>query len=606
MRGSFSDNSKTLRARIALSGHAVNERVFGGIVTTSVDASPPIIVKEAALLPRIPTGNPGLDEVLLGGLPKGRTTVVSGGPGCGKSILGLEFLVRGAQAGQPGILVPFEERVEAVRANALTLGWDLAALEKQNLIMLVDAHIDHDMLMSGRFDLQGLLAIIDGASRFLKAERLVLDAIDVLLRYYNDLPQEREQFLFLNDWLLDHKLTTVLTVKRSELTSAGGRYEYLDYLADCVIHLDQRVNQQVTTRRMRVVKYRGSNYGRNEYPYVTGVGGITVIPISGAELRHKPLGEAVSSGQVQLDEMLGGGYLQNSCVLIAGASGTGKTTLASLFARAACERKEKVLFVGFEESTEALTGAMLSSGTDLRPAIAAGQLRTLTAMPESAGIEEHLVRVANAMTDLGPQHIVLDAISAVRRMGSERATFEFLVRLVGICRERGVTLIINNQTKGAEQAGEIAGEESSSLVDAIIALRYIEVGGETNRLISVIKSRGMNHSNQLREFRITDNGVELADIYAGEGGVLTGAARQEKEARDSVERRRTEAIVEAKRSEITRRKAELDAETTRLTAAVEQAEIELEQLEIERHKLSEGLSARLALRGGEKANANQP
>jgi circadian clock protein KaiC len=557
-------------------------------------------VTRPTLLPRVPTGNPGLDEVLFGGLPKGRTTVFSGGPGCGKSILALEFLVRGALAGQPGILVPFEERVEAVRANALTLGWDLADLEKRNLIMLVDAHIDHEMIVSGSFDLQGLLSIIEGAARFMKAERVVLDAIDVLLRYYNDPAREREQFFFLNDWLLDRGLTTVLTVKRSDLGAATGRYEYLDYLADCVVHLDQRVNQQVTTRRLRVVKYRGSNYGRNEYPYVTGVGGITVIPISGAELRHRPLGEPVTSGQQQIDEILGGGYPRHACILIAGPSGTGKTTLVSNFTRAACARGEKVLFVGFEESIEALTSAMLSSGTDLRPAIQSGHLRPLTAMPEAMGIEEHLVRVAKTIDEFAPDHIILDAISAVRRMGSERASFEFLVRLVGIAREHGITLLLTNQTKGNEQMGEIAGEEASSLVDTIISLRYIEVGGETNRLIGVIKSRGMQHSNQLREFRITADGISLAKIYIGEGGVLTGAARQEKEARDAVERRRSAAVIEAKRSEILRRKAELDAETARLTAAVEQAEIELTQLEIEQQKITEAQSTRLVMRGGEE------
>jgi len=555
-------------------------------------------------LPRVATGNPGLDEVLFGGLPKGRTTLFSGGPGCGKSILGLEFLVRGALAGHPGILVPFEEHIDAVRANALTLGWDLAALEKQNLIMLVDAHVDHEMVLSGNFDLHGLLGIIDGAARFLKAERLVLDAIDVLLRYFNDAAREREQFFFLNDWLLNRKLTTVLTVKRSDFGNGSGRYEFLDYLADCVVHLDQRVNQQVTTRRLRVVKYRGSNYGRNEYPYVTAPGGITVIPISGAELRHKPLGNPFTSGQPQLDEMLGGGYPQNSCILIAGASGTGKTTLVSLFARTACERGERVLFVGFEESAEALTGAMLSSGTDLRPALKAGTLRPLTSMPEAMGIEEHLVRVAKAIEEFGPHHVVLDAMSAVRRMGSDRAAFDFMVRLVGLCREHGITLLFTNQTKGNEQMGEIAGEETSSLVDTILSLRYIEVGSETNRTIGVVKSRGMSHSNQLREFRITDNGVELAEVYSGEGGVLTGAARQEQEARDAAERRRTTAVVEAKRSEIQRRKAELEAETARLSAAVEQAEIELTQLEIERNKLREDQDTRYAMRGGKNGDAD--
>jgi len=286
--------------------------------------------------------------------------------------------------------------------------------------------------------------------------------------------------------------------------------------------------------------------------------------------------------------------------LIAGPSGTGKTTLASMFIRSACERGDRVLFVGFEESIDALISAMLSSGNDLRPALKSHALRPITAMPEAMGVEEHLIRISDALDEFHPQHVVLDAMSAVRRMGSDRASFDFLVSLVSLCRGHGITLVLTNQTTGSEQMGEIAGEEASSLVDTILCLRYIEVGGETNRLIGVIKSRGMQHSNQLREFRITEHGVEVSDIYAGQGGVLTGAARQEKEEQDAIERRRAAAVVEAKRSEITRRRAELEAEKGRLSAAVEQAEIELKQLEIEVRKTTEGRIVRSDMRLGKK------
>ena len=550
-------------------------------------------------LPKTPTGNTGLDKILQGGLPRGRTTLFSGGPGCGKSLLALEFAIRGAEAGEPGIYVSFEERASAVRVNAATLGWDIETLEREKKLFLLDSPVQQETIVTGNFDLKALLAIIDGLTQELGGKRLVLDAIDVLLRYYNDTFREREQLFALNDWLLDRELTSILTVKRDEGADGNSRYEFLDYLADCVIHLDQRVVDQVTTRRLRVVKYRGSDYGRNEYPYVTGLGGLRMIPVSSVEMMHKAPGGPVSSGQEHLDQVLGGGYLQGSCIMIAGASGTGKTTLACTFARGAAERGERVLYISFEESIEAIVGSLLSSGTDLRPGLKSGVIRALTAMPESMGVEEHLLRILDVTDDFQPQHMVVDAISAARRMGSDRAAFEFLVRLLNACRERGITALIVNQTTGDAVALEIAGDHISSLLDAILFLRYVESGGETNRVISVVKSRGTRHSNQIREFRITDEGVELADIYAAEGGVLTGTARQEKEARDAIDLRKIQALTEAKQREIERRRAELQAESARLSAAIAQAEIELQNMHIEREKALQSASARRNSRGDE-------
>lgn len=549
-------------------------------------------------LPKVPTGNSGLDRILFGGLPQGRTTLFSGGPGCGKSLVALEFLVRGAQSGEPGIFVAFEERPEAVRTNALTLGWDLAQLEQEGRFYLVDARVGHDTVIAGNFNLKGLLAIIEGIVQEIGARRLALDAIDVALRLYNDPARERDQLFLLNDWLLEHALTTAITVKRSEGQENSARYEFLDYLTDCVIHLDQRVADQVTTRRLRVVKYRGSDYGRNEFPYVTTSGGLRVIPISTTELRHKPLGEPVTSGHPALDETLGGGYRQGACVLIAGASGTGKTTLASTFARAACERGERVLYISFEESAEGIVSAMMSSQTDLRPAIRSGLLRTLTAMPEAMGAEEHLVRIIDVLVEFSPQHVILDAISAARRFGGERAGFDFLVRLISPCRDRGITVLVLNQTPGSVLAGSLSGEEVSSVVDTVVFLRYVEIGGETNRVVSVVKSRGSAHSNQIREFRITANGIDFAEVYTGEGGVLTGAARQEKEALDAIVFRQRAALIEAKQREIARRKAELEAENARMAAAIEQTEAELQGMELEQVKLTDSRRERGGLRTG--------
>ena len=287
-------------------------------------------------IPKVPTQIAGLDEVLEGGLPRGRTTLVSGGPGSGKTVLGLEFLCRGAMAGEPGVFVTFEERAEAIRMNALSMGWDLAALEKAGKVAIVEARLYGEEVLSGDFDIQGMLAIVGGHAKRIRARRIVMDALDVLLRVYGDPQRERNELYRLHDWLIDRKLTSVLSVKAQLDGNMAHRYEFLDFMADCVIRLDHRVVGQVATRRLRVIKYRGSGFGTNEYPYVIGDHGIVLFPLTKAELTHQPLGPKVSSGLAGLDAMLDGGFRRASCILIAGTSGTGKTTLASTFARAAC------------------------------------------------------------------------------------------------------------------------------------------------------------------------------------------------------------------------------------------------------------------------------
>jgi circadian clock protein KaiC len=513
-------------------------------------------------------------------------------------MIGLEYLVRGAGVGEAGILVPFEESIEAVRTNALTLGWDLAELERERRLFVVDARPDYGTVVSGDFDIKGLLTIIDGVAREIGARRLVLDAMDVLLRHYDNPAREREQLFLLNEWLMERGFTSVITVKRSDGIERSSRYEFLDYLADCLIHLNQCVADQVTVRRLRVVKYRGSDSWHNEYPYVTSAEGVKVIPISEVELRHQPLHERLTSGHPGLDNVLGGGFFLGGCVLIAGASGTGKTTLASTFARVACARGERVLFLSFEESAESMVHSMLSSGTDLRPARDSGTLRLLTAMPEALGAEEHLIRFLETLEQFSPHHVILETISAVVRMGPERAAFEYVVRVLNACRQRGSTVFFTDQTVGNQDEIAVAGKSLSSLVDTIVYLRYVEIGGEINRLLSVVKSRGSYHSNQLREFRITSQGVEILPVYAGEGGMLTGAARQEQEVHDAVETRRLRGALDAKRREIARHQAVLEAENARLLAAVQQAEAELTGLELEAARKEESHSERGRMRQG--------
>ena len=461
-------------------------------------------------IPKVPTQVRGLDEVLEGGLPRGRTTLVSGGPGSGKTVLGLEFLCRGALAGEPGVFVTFEERAEAVRTNALSMGWDLAALEKAGKVAVVEARLHGAEVLSGDFDIEGLLAIVAGHAKRIRAKRVVLDALDVLLRVYGDAQRERSELYRLHDWLIDRKLTSVLSVKVQLDENMAHRYEFLDFMADCVIRLDHRVVGQVATRRLRVIKYRGSAFGTNEYPYVISDLGIVLFPLTQAELTHQPLGQKVSSGLAGLDIMLNGGFRRSACILIAGTSGTGKTALASAFAQAAARRHEKVLYLNFEESQEALISGMLSAGIDLRPALRSRRLMVQTALPEAMGSDNHLVRALEAMDSFKPDHLIVDAISACVRMGSEQAAFDYLMRLVAVVKDRGITCLLTNQIMGLLGDGEeLSGIGFSSVVDVVIHLRFVEAGQEIGRQVLIIKARGSGHSNRRESFYITDQGIEF-------------------------------------------------------------------------------------------------
>ena len=464
-------------------------------------------------IPKVPTKIAGLDEILEGGLPRGRTTVISGGPGSGKTVLGLEFLCRAAMAGEPGVFVTFEERAEAIRLNASSMGWDLAALEKAGKMAIIEARLPGEEIVSGDFDIQGLLAIVAGHVKRIGARQIVMDALDVLLRIYGDLRHERNELSRLHDWLTDQGLTSILSVKTHYGDNEDSEYEFLDFMADCVVRLDHRVVGQVATRRLRVIKYRGSGFGTNEYPYVFGEHGIVLFPLTTAELTHQPLGTKVSTGLAGLDLMLDGGFRLASCVLISGNSGTGKTTLASTFAQAACHRGERVLYLNFEESKEAMISGMLSPGIDLRPSIRDKHLMIQTAMPESTGSDDHLNRVMETIASFKPNHLILDAVSACVRMGSQQAAFDFMMRLVSAVKDRGITSILTNQISSGvvNDDEELSGVGFSSVVDAVVQLRFVETSEEIMRQMLIVKSRGSAHSNRRQSYVITDRGIEFPD-----------------------------------------------------------------------------------------------
>lgn len=481
----------------------------GEVVTTSITidqcnegSGPPGIAK-------IPVGIRGLDEVLNGGVPKGAMTLICGGPGTGKTMLGMEFLVRGAMAGHPGIMVTFEETEVALKDYAAGLGWDLAEFESKGLLTVVSARIHPEALHSGDFDLRGVIGILQQKAASMKAERVVVDAPDAFLRLLGDSSKEQAELHLMQERLREAGMTALMTVKSGTGQALSSNYDFLDYMADCVIHLDQRVQEQVSTRRLRVTKYRGSTYGRNEYPYSITNQGTWIIPVTQASLRHAGLGESLSSGVDQLDEILGGGYRRNACTLLTGNSGTGKTTFACAFALSMVSLGERVLYLDFEESWDALVSCMLSTGLDMRPAKDSGKLKFVSKMPESQGIEEHLIQAFRAFEDFEPQHLIIDAISACRRMGSEQAAFDYLIRIIDHCKQRSITTLLTNLTSVMAPGREITGIDLSSVIDTVIVLRNVEKQGRYVRDLGVLKSRGRAHSNHIHEFRITDNGFEI-------------------------------------------------------------------------------------------------
>jgi len=456
----------------------------------------------------------GLDKILHGGFPEGKTILVSGGPGTGKSVLGLEFIYRGAMSGHPGIFLSFEEAGEDIRQNALTFGWDLAALEQAGSFFLMEGQVGPDILRSGDFNLKGLLAIIDGKAKEMGARRIAIDAMDILMRFFDDLKRQQNEIFSLSHWLKDRKITSLLTTK-SATVKGSYEYNYLDFMVDCVIYLDQRVRDQVNTKRLQVLKYRGSGYDTNEYPFLIRDHGMIFNSISDIDLRYDASSSRISSGSRFLDEISGGGYRKGTCILITGATGTGKTSLASTFTHSACEKGQKVLYINYEESRDSMVSDMLNIGIDLRPALQESCLRVLTVMPESMGIEEHLYHKIEAIRSFQPAHLVIDAISAGKRIGGEKASFDFLMRLIYLCRKRGITVVLTNQAKDALNYNSVSGIGLSSLIDTIITLHYKDIGNETIRMLQVKKSRGTKHSNKYHNYFITDNGIQFDTVKIG-------------------------------------------------------------------------------------------
>jgi circadian clock protein KaiC len=522
---------------------------------------------QARALPKAATGIQGLDEITGGGLPKGRPTLVCGGPGCGKTLLAAEFLIRGAtQFDEPGAFISFEETGDELVQNVRSLGFDLDQLIADEKIAIDHVHIDPSEIEEvGEYDLEGLFVRLGLAIDSVGAKRIVLDTIESLFGGFENQALLRSELRRLFRFLKDKGVTAVITGERGEgsLTRQGLE----EYVSDCVILLDHRVTEQVTTRRIRIVKYRGSTHGTNEYPFLIDERGISVLPITSLALDHAVSNERVSSGVPRLDAMLGGkGYYRGSSILASGTAGTGKTSLAAHFALESAKRGERVLYLAFEESPKQLLRNMKSIGVDLEPYVKKGLVRLDASRPTLHGLEMHLVRIHKLVADFKPSAVVVDPISNLVSSGSALDTQSMLLRMVDFLKAGQITAFFTNLTAGGS-AWESTDVGISSLIDTWMLLRDIESGGERNRGLYVLKSRGMKHSNQIREFMITPEGIQLEDVYVGPEGVLTGSMRKAQEARERAEAMKLEHEIEAKQREVERLRTALDARTQNQVAA---------------------------------------
>ena len=483
-------------------------------------------------LPKSPTGILGLDDITNGGLPKGRTTLICGAAGCGKTMFGTEFLAHGAlNYGEPGVFMAFEESGEDLTANARSLGFDLDELVERKLMVLDYVRIEpSEIEETGDYDLEGLFIRLGHAIDSVGAKRVMLDTLDALFSGLKNEAIVRAELRRLFRWLRDRSVTSIITGERGD--GALTRHGLEEYVSDCVILLDNRVVEQVSTRRLRIVKYRGSSHGTNEYPFLIDERGISVLPVTSLGLQHTASEERVSSGIPRLDTMLGGkGYYRGSTVLASGTAGSGKSSIAAHFARAAGQRGERCLYMAFEESPSQIIRNMRSIGIDLEPLVRQGLLQFQASRAMAYGLEMHLALFHRLVRDFDPQIVIIDPISNIGARGDRHDTADMLVRLIDFLKGENITALLTSLTHGRSTL-DATDTMISSLVDTWLLLRDVETAGERNRAIYVLKSRGMEHSNQIREFLLTSNGIELVDVYLGAEGILTGSARQSQEARE--------------------------------------------------------------------------
>jgi len=564
--------------------------------------------KSAPKSGKAPSGISGLDEMTGGGLPRGRTTLLVGGPGSGKTVLALQFLVHGSKTqGEPGIFVAFEETPERIVANAEGFGWKLAQ-QKQNRLYFLDAQPMPDLIRSGSFDLSGMLAVLEQQIKTMKAQRIVFDALDIVLALLPDDAARRSEIYQLHAWLIRHELTAIITLKAGgDQGNAHQPVGFMQFMVDCALILNHSVVLGVSQRNLRVQKYRGSSFDENESPFLIGDQGFDVA-VSRAIVRTvTDVGSArVSSGVKRLDTMLGGGYYRASSVLITGFPGTAKTTLSGAFAEAACRRGERTMFISFDSDSNEVMRNLTSVGIQLARYVKSGHLRMISARNISGSAETYLLRIKTLAREHSARCVVIDPVSALSKTGNELTAHSVAERLIDWSKSDRVTLVctslldeLPSQSQGATPL------QISTLADTWIHLNYLVQAGERNRGLSIMKSRGTAHSNQVRELILSDAGVTLTDAYTAGGEVLMGTMRWEKELAERRAHEVTEVAGKLKR-------VLLDAEEAELEVRVKSLQVELSAKQVEKallarttesHKgeLSQGRSRMRELRGADAA-----
>jgi circadian clock protein KaiC len=538
------------------------------------------------------TGIDGFDRITQGGLPVGRTTLVVGGPGAGKTVFALQTLVNGAREhGEAAVFVAFEENSRRIVANASTFGWDLPALEREHLFFL-DAYLSPTVPLSGQFDLTGILAAVGAKVREMGAKRIVFDGLDVLLSLLDDPVAERREVYRLHEWLADQGLTAIVTAKsEAEDPLAVQRYGFIQFMADCVIVLHHRLADRVPLRGMRVVKYRGSGFEANEFPFVIDLEGIEVFTFADADLSYQAPVARVSTGVPRLDRMMDGGYYQGASVLITGAPGTAKTTLAGAFAEAACDRGERVLYVSFDEPANQVARNLASVDIDLQPHVDSGLLRLVSARTEAKSAEEHLMGLKRALRQHQPTCLVVDPISALTKRGGQIAALDASLRLLDHAKSLGVTTLCTSLIEGSDPISEATPLQISTLADTWIHLSYMVRGGERNRALTIVKSRGMAHSNQVRELILEREGITLTDVYAAEGEVLLGTARWQYEVQERERRAHARRDAERRRRAVEAESAVIETRLRELKLQLEANRLEAERLDEEHLKREDSWTA---------------
>jgi circadian clock protein KaiC len=544
-------------------------------------------------LEKAPTGIRGLDEITGGGLPRGRVTLVAGSAGAGKTLLGLEFLVAGArQYGEPGVLVSFEESEAKVALNVRSLGFDLDQLRRDGLLVMHSFQVEpSEIVTTGEFDLGPLFAILDDSIKRIGAKRVVLDTIEVLFGAFGDDSIVRSELSRLARWLDERGVTAIVTGERGDKNLTRNGIE--EYVTDCVIALDHRVTEEISTRRLRVVKYRGSAHGTNEYPFLISARGFVVLPITSIALNYGASDERISTGIARLDHMLSGGVFRGSTLLVSGTAGTGKTSLGAHMLNSTCARGERALLVLFEESPAQFLRNMTSLGLNLQQWVDAGLLRIWAARPSAVGLETHLAVLAQLLEDEKPSVAVLDGIISVGQGILATEAISMVARKIDLLKAREITTLIT----ALGNADETSADALSSMVDSWLLLRNVETNGERNRLLFVLKSRGTAHSNQVREFVLTSHGVELVDVYVGAAGVLAGSARLAQQATERDEEVRQVEDLGRRRRELRRTIMEREAHLVAVQDQLDAERAEIDRIDLrERHQAADTEADRSAMR----------